>query len=111
MRSGNLLDKEPEGLGKHMSVYAGQRHEFNEVDVTASIARGELPYFVETPTTTFYIEIGSDLVLEELDFSNTDQVIEKHHALLVYKEQAYAYVGIRHPYTEMLVIFDKENDK
>lgn len=106
MRSVNLLDSHPDGLGKHIRAYTGMREEFAEAEILDCIANGGLPYFVEQRGILYYVELGSDLVLEEhLDFTNPQTVRDKLSSLDYYADQAYAYLGITEGYTEYLIFF------
>lgn len=105
MHSSNLLDSHPDGLGKHIRVYMGmqQNQEFTEIAIRECIADGGLPYFVEHQGILYYVEIGSDLVLEErMDFSTPQVVHDKLRSLDFYVDQIYAYLGITDGSTEYL---------
>ena len=61
----NLLNNNPDGLGKHISVEIEKR--FTEQEIITIYSLGELPFYFEYNNTIYAVEVGGDIILNLLE--------------------------------------------
>lgn len=88
----NVLDKHPDGLGKHIEVYPGVRITQKEFDILTT-QMGELPFAIIYEQFCYLIIIGGDIINREFTEPPTGNIVSSIiEEIKPYLNQVYKYL-------------------